>query len=80
MRHRIGLAVFTLVILGINSANAEEKVSKDKRTKKSTVEVVAGKAAPDFTVTGLDGEKFKLSEKLKSQDKNIVLLFSRGHW
>ena len=39
-----------------------------------------GKSAPDFTATGIDGRTFKLSDKLKSGDKNVVLLFSRANW
>lgn len=39
-----------------------------------------GKPAPDFTVTGIDGKKFKLSEKLKKGDRNFVLIFSRANW
>ena len=42
--------------------------------------VTEGKPAPDFVVTGIDGEQFKLSEKLSDKDRNIVLLFSRAHW
>lgn len=42
--------------------------------------VTVGKRAPDFVATGIDGKQFKLSEKLDGDDKNIVLLFSRGHW
>ena len=42
--------------------------------------VTAGKPAPDFVATGVDGKQFKLSEKLSGNDKNIVLLFSRAHW
>ncbi len=42
--------------------------------------VTIGKPAPDFVVTGIDGKQFKLSEKLSRNEKNIVLLFSRGHW
>ncbi|APZ90723.1 peroxiredoxin family protein [Fuerstiella marisgermanici] len=36
--------------------------------------------APDFTATGIDGKAFKLSDKLKSGKKNVVLIFSRAHW
>ena len=43
-------------------------------------EAKVGQAAPDFTATGIDGKEFKLSEKLKSGEKNIVLLFSRASW
>ena len=39
-----------------------------------------GKAAPNFTATGIDGEKFQLSDKLKAGKKNVVLIFSRANW
>jgi hypothetical protein len=39
-----------------------------------------GQAAADFIATGIDGKKFKVSDKLKAGDKNIVLLFSRASW
>lgn len=42
-------------------------------------QVVVGKAAPNFTVTGIDGKEFTLEEKLENK-KHIVLLFSRAHW
>jgi hypothetical protein len=45
-----------------------------------TAKVEVGKPAPDFTVTGIDGEQFKLSDKLKAGDKNIALMFSRAQW
>lgn len=45
-----------------------------------TAKVEVGKPAPDFTVTGIDGKTFKLSDKLKAADKNIVLMFNRAHW
>ncbi len=38
-----------------------------------------GDRAPDFSVTGIDGNAFTLSEKLKS-GKHLVLIFSRAHW
>lgn len=49
-------------------------------TADESPQVAVGKAAPDFTATGIDNKPFKLSEKLSSGDKNIVLLFSRAHW
>ena len=41
--------------------------------------VAVGKPAPDFTVTGIDGKQFKLSDKTSS-GKNVALLFDRAHW
>lgn len=41
--------------------------------------VEVGKPAPDFTVTGIDGKTFKLSDKT-GRGKNIVLMFDRAHW
>lgn len=42
-------------------------------------EVVVGKPAPDFSVTGIDGKSFKLSDKTGA-GKNVALMFSRAHW
>ncbi len=44
-----------------------------------TNNVAVGQAAPDFTVTGIDGNRFKLSDKTKA-GKNVALMFSRAHW
>ena len=41
--------------------------------------VSVGKPAPDFTVTGIDGKSFKLSD-ITATGKNVVLIFSRAHW
>lgn len=42
--------------------------------------VEVGKAAPDFTATGIDGKTFKLSDKFKAGDTNVALMFSRANW
>lgn len=39
-----------------------------------------GKPAPNFTATGIDGKSFELKDKLKSGEKNVVLIFSRANW
>ncbi len=41
--------------------------------------VAIGKAAPDITMTGIDGEPFKLSE-ITQRGKNVVLVMSRANW
>lgn len=41
--------------------------------------VEVGSAAPDFTVTGIDGKEFKVLQTL-GKDKHVVLMFSRAHW
>lgn len=41
--------------------------------------VEVGKTAPDFTATGIDSKKFKLSDRI-GKDKNIILMFSRASW
>ena len=64
------LAFATTSIADEKPSKAEEKPTKVEKDAK----------APDFTMSGLDGKPFKLSEKLKSGEKNIVLLFSRAHW
>lgn len=38
-----------------------------------------GMQAPDMTLTGIDGESFKLSD-ITARGKNVALMFSRAHW
>ena len=59
----------TLVCMAIASIGLAEDLPK----------VEVGKPAPDFVMTGIDGQQLKLSDKL-GQEKNIVLMFSRAHW
>ncbi|MEQ9409010.1 MAG: hypothetical protein RIK87_14835 [Fuerstiella sp.] len=42
--------------------------------------IKVGQSAPDFTVTGIDGQPLRLSEQLKSGQKHVVLMFSRANW
>lgn len=39
-----------------------------------------GKPAPDFVATGIDGNPVKLSARVATGKKNIVLVFSRASW
>lgn len=39
-----------------------------------------GEPAPDFTIQGIDGKTFTLSDRLGDGERNVVLLFSRAHW
>lgn len=47
--------------------------------EKEEAVVKEGAEAPDFTMTGIDGKEFKLSERIKNE-KRIVLMFSRAGW
>jgi len=38
-----------------------------------------GQAAPDITMTGVDGKEFKLSD-ITGSGTNVALMFSRAHW
>lgn len=42
--------------------------------------VTTGDEAPDFEITGIDGKPFRLSERLRNQERSVVVLFSRAHW
>lgn len=46
---------------------------------KAPAKLEVGESAPNFEVTGIDGEKFSLEQKLEN-GKHIVLMFSRAHW
>lgn len=59
-----------LIIFAVSSV-----VSGDEPPK-----VRVGQPAPDFTVTGIDGKTFKLSDKLDKGKKNVCLMFSRANW
>ena len=63
------LLLLTMMAVGTSIAVADEKTA-----------IEVGKPAPDFTVTGIDGKTFKLSDKLKSGEKNVALMFSRANW
>lgn len=41
--------------------------------------ITVGTPAPDISLTGIDGKKFKLSE-VTGSGKHVALMFSRAHW
>lgn len=71
----IGCADNTVVTQQEQDRQAEKKQDQEK-----TTELKVGDEAPEFEVTGIDGEKFKLSDKIGNDGKNVVLLFSRANW
>jgi len=68
MRRLLTAACLLLLPIGLSGKESDAE-------KKVTI----GKRAPDFTVTGIDGKTFKLSDKTKT-GKNVALMFSRAHW
>ena len=66
MKHICTLALGLLLFAASAVAQDSAKVAVDK-------------AAPDFTVTGIDGKQFKLSDIAK-RGKNVALMFSRANW
>jgi hypothetical protein len=63
-------SVFAIVAMGFATTVLADEAATVK----------TGQPAPDFTVTGIDGKPFKLSDKLKTGDTNIALMFSRASW
>ncbi len=51
--------------------------AQGKQYPKPQVESLAGKPAPDFTLTDQSGKPFKLSQQ---QGKWVLLYFYRGYW
>jgi cytochrome oxidase Cu insertion factor (SCO1/SenC/PrrC family) len=68
--------VFTLIIPPAFSQVAEKTADKLAPTDLNRVNV--GQLAPDFTLENYDGNKISLSEF--HGQKNVVLVFYRGHW
>ncbi|MGB7347511.1 MAG: hypothetical protein WBD20_25035 [Pirellulaceae bacterium] len=73
----IGGTALTLLatLVAVDIAVADDVATAGKVAKS----VVIGSAAPDFTMMGIDGKEFKLSDVTKS-GKNVSLMFSRAHW
>ena len=75
------MLVRTLILAALcvcTSANCadDDPTASATTTGKATV----GKPAPDFTATNIEGQEFKLSDKLKDTDQPVVLVFSRASW
>jgi hypothetical protein len=68
MRRLLTAACLLCLPIGLSAAEPDPETS-----------VTLGKPAPDFTVTGIDGKTFQLSDKTKA-GKHVALMFSRAHW
>lgn len=93
MRLRMIGALCTLTVVGLGGCGGEEAMMEEADAVEEVVlgpadgmelpatdleRVVAGDMAPDFTAMSLAGEPVTLSQ-FRGQ-KNVVLMFYRGHW
>lgn len=83
MRARTAAALLLFIVGGMWNAHAQDRPRlgpKDGPTDPPTdlERVKVGEPAPDFTLEALDGRRITLSD-YRAQ-KNVVLVFYRGHW
>jgi len=75
------LAILTIVFLVFSIVPAHAQLGPtDGRNLKSTdlERIKVGDTAPDFTLENVDGKLITLSNF--RGEKNVVLVFYRGHW
>ena len=73
-RRRLFIPCCLLLVVAVHPVDVR---AADAEGSQRTVEV--GGVAPDFTMTGIDGKKIKLSD-ITGEGKHVVLMFSRAHW
>lgn len=75
------IPLLLFVLVATRTSVAQDKEAKQDNAKSQEVEPLkVGDQAPDFAVTGIDGKKFKLSDKIGDDGKHVILLFSRANW
>lgn len=79
MRRLFQFLALTSVLAGVPAAIAQEKATTNANADQEKTKAEKGEPAPDFTMTGIDGKSFKLSERI-GKDKNIIIMFSRANW
>ena len=79
MRHKRVTTTLLTVLLWMSVAYAQLGPKDGAGLKPTELgRVQVGDASPDFTLENMDGKKITLSD-LRGQ-KNVVLVFYRGHW
>ena len=77
----IRLTILTMVFLIFSSVPAQAQLGpkNGENLKPTELErIKVGDTAPDFTLENMDGKQIALSN-FRGQ-KNVVLVFYRGHW
>ena len=77
----IGLTILTMGFLIFSSVPAQAQLGpkNGENLKPTELErIKVGDTAPDFTLENMDGKQIALSN-FRGQ-KNVVLVFYRGHW
>jgi cytochrome oxidase Cu insertion factor (SCO1/SenC/PrrC family) len=79
MVKRTVLAIALFVVFAGPTAYAQPGPKDGNRLKPTDLDrVKVGDMAPDFALENLDGKKISLSDF--RNNKNVVLIFYRGHW
>lgn len=81
-RHQLFVTLITVFIAAIELAGVSHAQLGPKDghalAPKDLERVKVGQRAPDFTLEGIDGKAISLSS-FRNQ-KNVILVFFRGHW
>ena len=73
----ITIAIVAAELSGVSHAQLGPKDGRELAPS-DLERVKVGQPAPDFTLEGIDGKAISLSSFQKQ--KNVVLVFFRGHW
>jgi len=79
MQTRLAILTIVFLVFSIVPAHAELGPRDGGNPKPTDLErIKVGDAAPDFTLENTDGKQITLSGF--RGEKNVVLVFYRGHW